>query len=166
MKKLVLSSLFIVMSVFYVQAQVNSDVIQWGVRAGANFANVSSDQASPDSRTGFYAGILAEVPFNERFSIQPGLYYSQQGFKVSQSGIEGTYKLDYIQIPILFKAYIIKGLNVHIGPQLGFNINSELALDSTIGSGSIDTNGDQIKDIDFGLVGGIGYKFNNGFFIQ
>lgn len=166
MKKLILSGLFTVMSIFYVQAQANSDLIQWGVRAGVNFANVSSDQISPDARTGFYAGILAEVPLNERFSIQPGLYYSQQGFKLSMLGIDGTYKLDYIQIPVLFKAFIIKGLNVQVGPQLGFNINNELTLDSTMGSGSIDSSNDQIKDIDFDLVAGIGYKFDNGFFIQ
>lgn len=171
MKKLLFTSLLlIVFGVYNVHAQANSDLVQWGFKAGVNFANLSGSDVdgSPDSRTGFQAGIVAEVPFTERLSIQPELYYSQQGAttkgEIMGSQIKMKMHLDYIHIAPIFKYYIIQGLNIQVGPQLGFNVNKDVTVETELGN---DTSSiDDVNDIDLDIVAGVGYKFDMGVFVN
>ncbi|WP_240927712.1 porin family protein, partial [Cellulophaga sp. Z1A5H] len=148
-------------------AQSWSDKFQLGVKGGANFATVVGDDFnSPDSRTSFYAGLVAEAPITETFSIQPEVFYSGQGFDLSNNndGIDAQYKLDYIQVPLLLKVYLIDGLNIHAGPQFGFKVNEQIDFDPSNGGGEIDTN--STEDFDFQLTSGVEYKFAESFFVQ
>ena len=72
MKKLIVAviTLFIGTSAF-------SQEIDLGVKAGANFANIS-DVEDLSSKTGFQAGIFAGVKFTDKVGIQADLLYSQQ----------------------------------------------------------------------------------------
>jgi len=164
MKKVILSSLLGLFAIIGAKAQADSDLVQIGVKGGVNFATVSGDDFdSPDSRTSFNAGFVAEIPFSERFSIQPEVMYSGQGFDIKQSeNIEA--QLDYIQIPLLAKIYLVKGLNIQAGPQIGFLINEEIDYQPSDDAGDIDT--DVAEDIDFSLAAGVEYKFDGGFFVQ
>lgn len=168
MRKLILSSALIIAGIFSANAQADSDLVQVGFKAGLNFSTVTGDGFDkPDLHTGFYAGFVAEVPITERFSVQPEVYYSAQGFTIGNNEFgKADYELDYIQIPVLAKIYLIKGLNVQAGPQLGFNINEKIDYDSDIGSGTIDTDDSGTQDIDVGITAGAEYKFDNGFFVQ
>ncbi len=163
---LLIASLFGVLST---QAQANSDLVQWGIKGGLTLSSISGDNfESPDYRTGFYAGLTAELPFTERFSLQPELLYAQQGFKIADNSFgSAKYKLDYITIPILFKYYLVQGLNIQAGPQIGFNINDEIEYKSDWGSSNINNNEySQVEDLDFGIIAGLEYKFYNGLFIN
>lgn len=171
MKKLFLGLVLVAGSVFTANAQADSQLIQFGVKGGVNFANVTGDDFdSPDSRTSFNAGFIAEVPFTDRFSIQPEVLYSGQGFDVKQNfagvDINAEYQLDYIQIPVLAKIYLIKGLNVQAGPQIGFKINEKIDYDLPGNVYDGDVEKDDVQDINLGLAAGVEYKFDNGFFVQ
>lgn len=176
MKKLAIFSLIALFSAAPLYAQADSDVVQIGVRGGANFATVKGDAfESPNSRTSFYAGFVAEVPYSNRFSLQAEVYYSGQGFDINDTnqGALNTsgnteYQLGYIQIPLMAKFYLVEGLNIHIGPQIGFLVNEEVDFQPTTDSGDVPVpeSLSQTQDIDFSVVGGVGYKFDNGFFIQ
>lgn len=151
-------------------AQSDSKLVQIGAKGGVNFATVAGDGFdSPDSRTSFNAGLVAEVPYSERFSLQAEVFYSGQGFKID--GMEGLnvsdieYQLDYIQVPLLAKIYLIEGLNVYAGPQIGFKVNEKVDYES----GEIDLDDSPLssaQDFDFSGTVGAGYKFDNGFFID
>ncbi|WP_417444741.1 porin family protein [Joostella sp.] len=144
-------------------AQSWSDEFQLGARGGVNFSSVTGDDIdSPDNRTSFYAGLVAEAPISERVSIQPEVFYSGQGFDVDDQDTE--FQVDYIQVPLLAKIYLAEGFNLHAGPQVGFKVNEELDFEPTEDAGDFDT--DEINDIDFQLTGGAEYKFENGFFLQ
>ncbi|MEL4307567.1 porin family protein [Joostella sp. CR20] len=144
-------------------AQSWSDKFQLGARGGLNFASVAGDDIdSPDHRTSFYAGLVAEAPLSERFSLQPEVFYSGQGFDLNDEDAE--FQVDYIQVPLLAKVYLAEGFNLHAGPQVGFKVNEEIDFQPTDDAGDFDT--DQINDIDFQLTGGAEYKFNNGLFLQ
>lgn len=143
----------------------------FGLRGGVNFANITTndDLGSPDSRTNFYAGLVAELPLQERFSLQGEVFYSGQGFErdiplVANEKIAYTNKADYIQVPLLAKFYIVEGLSIAAGPQFGFKINEKVEYDSSAVVGSIET--DDIQTFDFQGTGGLEYKFDNGLFIQ
>jgi len=148
-------------------AQSWSDNFQLGVKGGVNLATVAGDDFdSPDSRTSFYAGLLAEVPLTDQVSLQPEVFYSGQGFDINDNpdGVDAEYQIDYIQVPVLLKIYLIDGLNIHAGPQFGFKINEQADFDPTNEGGNFDT--DAIKDFDFQITAGAGYKFAESFFIE
>jgi|AntDeeMinimDraft_5_1070356.scaffolds.fasta_scaffold00674_5 hypothetical protein len=176
MKKLIIFTVFSLFSFGSIFAQADSDVVQLGVRGGANFATVTGDDFDdPDSRTSFYAGFVAEVPYSERFSLQAEVYYSGQGFDIKNNGDglfdtsgDVEYQLDYIQIPLMAKIYLIDGLSVQAGPQIGFLINEEIDYkpNSDGGDTDIPEGLSQTNDIDFSLVAGAEYKFDGGFFVQ
>lgn len=172
MKKLIVLTVIAIFAFGTSFAQADSDLVQIGVRGGANFATVTGDDFDdPDSRTNFYAGFVAEVPYSERFSLQGEVYYSGQGFDIKDNGDglfdtsdDVEYQLDYIQIPLMAKVYLIKGLNVHAGPQIGFKVNEE--IDYNGGQADISDDLSQTNDVDFSIVAGAEYKFNSGFFVQ
>ena len=173
MKKVILSYLLGLFAIIGANAQADSELVQIGVKGGVNFATVTGDGfESPDSRTSFNAGFVAEIPFSERFSIQPEVLYSGQGFDVKRFDQDNfldndenvEYLLDYIQIPILAKIYLVKGLNVQAGPQIGFKINEEIDYQPNDDAGDFDL--DETEDIDISLAAGVEYKFDGGFFIQ
>jgi hypothetical protein len=173
MKNLFLSTLVGIFAIAGANAQADSDLVQFGVKGGVNFATVTGDGFdSPDSRTSFNAGFVAEIPFSERFSIQPEVMYSGQGFDVKEIDQDNAfdtddnieYQLDYIQVPILAKVYLFEGFNVQAGPQIGFKINEEIDYQPNSDAGDVDL--DETEDIEFGLAAGLEYKFKSGFFIQ
>lgn len=176
MKKVILSSIFGLMTILGVNAQADSDLVQVGVKGGVNFSNVTGDDfEGPNSRTSFNAGFVAEIPFTERFSIQPEVLYSGQGFDIDQSNQDNfldndgnvEYQLDYIQVPVLAKIYLVEGLSVQAGPQIGFKINEEIDYQPNDDAGDIDLEDySETEDIDISLAAGLEYKFDNGFFIQ
>lgn len=150
-------------------AQTDKTDIEFGVRGGVNFANIANENSnldSPDSRTSFYAGVLAELPLHERFSMQGEVFYSGQGFErnIPLINEKVQYKADYIQVPILAKFYIVEGLSVAAGPQFGFKVNENIDYKPGIDGGEI--NMDSLQTFDMQGTAGLEYKLDNGLFIQ
>ena len=146
----------------------------FGVKGGVNFSTVTGDYFSdPNSRTAFNLGVLAEIPVADRISIQPEVLYSAQGYDVASIDEDNAfdtddnieYQLDYIQVPLLAKIYVLDGLSVQAGPSFNFNVNEEIDYTPTENGGDIELE-DQVNDFEFGGAAGLEYKFNNGFFIQ
>ena len=126
--------------------------LKFGAKAGLNFATITNDAEDELDITSDVAfGLLLEVPITEKISFQPELMYSGQG---SSSAI-----LTYLNVPLIGKYYVVKGLSLEAGPQIGFLLSAE------------DTDTDaNIKDaftsVDFSLGLGVGYTLNNGLFFN
>ena len=177
MKKLILITGLFIFSTTLLHAQADSKAIQLGVKGGVNSTKITGDDIDDvKSRTSFNVGLLAEIPITQRLSLQPEVMYSGQGFdveEIDQDNMFDTdenieYQLDYIQVPLLLKAYLVKGLSIEAGPQFGFKIHEELDFQPNNDGGDIEINEDDsyVKDFDTGLVLGAGYKFDNGFFVN
>ncbi|MDR0230220.1 MAG: PorT family protein [Flavobacteriaceae bacterium] len=191
MKKIVLSVLAVGAFTFTTNAQTPD--IKFGAKAGVNFSNLRNYEdkdfgLSNSMKTGFHIGVLAEIFINEKFSIQPELMYSTQGAKLkleleapgASLNVKTITKLDYINIPIMAKYYVMEGLSVQAGPQLGFLTSAKNEFDSFSFSGfglSISEEeiksemnlGDIKKDsnsVDFGLNFGAGYELPMGVFFD
>jgi len=141
----------------------------FGVKGGVNFATVTGDDFdSPDSRTSFHVGLLAEFPLAEIFSLQVEALYSGQGFKSDVDGAivggEGKveYQLDYINVPVLAKVYLIEGLSVEVGPQFSFKVNEEIDADANADAGDLDV--DNAEDFEFGVAAGLTFQTKMGLF--
>lgn len=143
-----------------------SKAVSFGVKGGVNFATITGDDFdSPDSRTSFHVGVLAEFPVTDMFSIQAEALYSGQGFEADVDGPDGDkveYQLDYINVPVLAKIYVIPGLSLEVGPQFSFKVNEEADLNPNSDDGDVDL--DEAKSFDFGLAGGLSFTTPGGFF--
>ncbi|WP_413511831.1 porin family protein [Myroides odoratus] len=139
--------------------------IKLGAKAGLNISTVS-DLDDSKSRTGFHVGALAEIFINEKFSVQPEILYSTQGAKSSNlGGLSYKLTLDYLNIPIMAKYYVMDGLSVQAGPQIGFNVKAEMER-KLLGEKETKDIKDEINTVDFGLNFGAGYELPIGLFFD
>mgnify|MGYP003113969917 FL=1 len=148
------------------------EYVMFGVKGGINSSTFSGDGfdnfENPDSRTSFNLGLLAEIPLSDKFSIQPEVLYSGQGYDISDrdNANDVEYQLDYINVPVLAKYYIVDGLSLEAGPQIGFLVNSEIDRNPGGDSGDVSINEDQFNKVDISLGLGAAYKFRGGFFVN
>lgn len=136
----------------------------FGVKGGVNFTNMTSDGFEDNnSRTGFHLGVLAEIPVSDRFSVQPEVLYSTQGTEDEFGGFKDEYKLDYIQIPVIAKIYLVDALALEVGPSFNFLVNEEYRLES---NRLIFTANPEASTFELAGTAGLSFNFNNGFFIN
>jgi hypothetical protein len=160
MKKLIL---FVALAIFVI-ANSNAQ-INFGAKAGVNFATITGDDVeSFDGRTAFHVGVVAEIVISETFSFQPELLYSAQGADYSDDEFEGTFKLDYLNIPLMAKFYVGEGFSLEAGPQVGFLMSAKDEYDftGTAFKSEEEDIKEFVKDIDFGINVGVGYKLEGG----
>ena len=155
MKKVILLTALI--STCFVSAQ------GFGIKGGLNLTNLTNfentfkqEVESENIRTSFHIGIFNEFEVTEHFSIQPEVLYSSQGTKYSGDGAEDKVRLDYINVPIMFKFYLGDNFFLESGPQVGFLINDE----SNFGFFTI-SDEDAFNSVDFGLNLGLGFKLGD-----
>ena len=131
-------------------ASVNAQEIKFGAKGGLNFATVTGDNTKGiDVVTSFNFGVVSEIPVSEKFSFQPELMYSGQGYSFNDNTIE----LSYLNIPLMGKYYLTKGLSVEAGPQVGFLLAAKNEKTNVK---------DSFNTFDFGVNFGLGYKLDNG----
>src|SRR6186713_85007 len=114
--------------------------IQFGVKAGANFANVTKVDGSK-TLVSINGGVLANIPLAGALSLQPEVVYSGQGAK----GDGGKTTLNYINVPVLVKYSLPVGVFFQTGPQIGFLTS---AKDKADGGESVNVK-DAFKSTDF-----------------
>jgi hypothetical protein len=152
MKKIILVT---VMAVFGL-TNVNAQNINFGAKAGLNFSSISGDNTREldiGITTDFNFGVVAEIPISEKFSFQPELMYSGQGY--AGEGAGEVIALNYLNIPLMGKYYLTKGFSLEAGPQIGFLLSAKNKDTDTDVKSAFNT-------VDFGVNFGLGYKFGNG----
>jgi|TARA_R110000868_G_scaffold7378_2_gene40200 hypothetical protein len=130
-----------------------------GIKGGYNLAAVSFDgNGETDQRDGFHVGVYGESFISDSFSIQPELMYSQQGYIIKSSNSTFTQKLDYINLPVMLKAYPSKNFFLEAGPQVGLAISHKEMYEGFITtSREFDPN-----KFDWGMNFGAGFKTDGG----
>jgi len=149
-------------------SNADSMAISFGVKGGVNFATLNGDIESPDSRTSFHVGVLAEFPIAEIFSIQAEALYSGQGAEFDFEGSDGDkaeLQLDYINVPVLAKFYLFEGFSIEAGPQFSFLLNDEIDFNPNSNSGDSPTPfRDSLKTFEVGVAGGVTFQTAMGLF--
>lgn len=128
---------------FMITTGVNAQETTFGAKAGFTSGNAKVDVGSASvssSESGFFVGLVVDIPVSEGFHVQPEALYTN---------IDDT---SFLQIPVLAK-YLIgeTGLNLQAGPQ--FN----LVLEETA---------DDFSSLSVGLTGGVGFDFTEKFFAE
>jgi len=186
MKKKILLILSIAISTFsFAQVEptfgVKAGISSTGIRGDAadnltNLLDFSKGNITTQDHVGFFAGGYANIPINENFSLEPGIYYAQKGYELNgQLNLKGLDFLgasakasllsQYIDVPVLLKGNF-NGLQIFVGPQFSYLTKADLkttagVLGINLLNKSIDATS-QFNRMDVGVTGGIGYQFLNG----
>lgn len=158
MKKALFTIALLFLFVAGIQAQGD---FEFGVKAGLNVSSLGIDTGlNYTPKPGFHAGVVVDVPFSDRLSVQPEVLVSLQG---------GSFVLEnlnflYLNLPIMGKYNIWDELHIEAGPQIGFLLSNNLD-GSPLGVGE-NTIYDETNGFDMGLAVGAGYRLNDNFYFQ
>ncbi|MBT8259480.1 MAG: PorT family protein [Bacteroidia bacterium] len=155
MKKIML---MLVLSSMFLNELVAQD-LTFGAKAGVNLSTLTNND-DYDSRYGIHFGAVAEWEISDKFSLQPELLYSGQGYKRDLEGRTLRGKIDYLNIPLMASVEVMNDVSLMAGPQIGINLRAEL-----------DGEGQEIQrltvnDVDASVVFGIQIDVDASFFIQ
>ena len=167
MKRLMIAATTLLLSVC---TNAQNDVGGWSLqpKAGIKLATMTNDDEAK-TRIAFVAGAELEYQATPMLSVSAGALYSQQGSDADGQGMNGTVKMDYVNIPILANYYVTKGLAVKVGIQPGFLVNdkvkvsangvsAEVGLKDAYKAAGIDAD---ISSFDLAIPLGISYEFNH-----
>ncbi len=130
-----------------------------GLKVGLNLAKFTgSDVSDQKMKTGVAFGGFITYSFTDLFAIQPELLYTMKGSKVDEvGGGSVSSKLDYLEIPVLFRVQLVGGgnfkPNFYAGPGIGILLSAK--------EGDLDVK-DQTKSTDIGIIGGVGADYLMG----
>jgi hypothetical protein len=186
MKKILLSITTLLTVVFISSAQV-----KFGVQAGANVSTLKGDairslnnvfditkgMVDQTSKYGFTGRVYASIPVDKMFGMETGLSFQQKGYKVAGDFSSTFLKLlnakadlintsNYIGLDAMAVITPAEGLSIKAGPQINYLANNSLRIKSSVlGFNLLNEKVDLTSNTnpwEFGLTGGIGYKFKNG----
>jgi hypothetical protein len=159
MKKIILSAI-----VLFTVGFANAQKVEYGLKGGLNIANqnfVGTGAPSTNTLTGVNVGAFVEIKILDKISIQPELLYSTQGTKLnlydSSSNVTiNSFKLNYINIPVMLKYYAADKFCLEFGPQIGFRTSAKVS--GTSSGSTVDVDAKQLfKSTDFGINFGAGF---------
>ncbi len=161
-KHILLLSLFSLVTVF-----AHAQYI--GVKAGLNMSNLNIDGVDNDNmRFGFHGGAFVNLPLGEAFAIQPEVLFSTKGstakynFDLLGENISGksTFKLNYLDIPIMGVLNIGDAAEIHFGPYIGILMSSSVSTEGDFGDANTDLDKDNFKKLDYGVAAGLAFNFD------
>lgn len=181
-KNLALALLLSLSAIANAQEKVNSgsvSKISFGVKAGYSLSNMKFFDEKLDSKSYFYAGIVAEQPISSKFGIQAEVLYTQIGGTqqlpvidftdtgVIESGrrLKFNYQLTQIQVPVSAKYYFIPDFSISAGMNVAFNISEKVKTKEVV-NGSTSHNYEGIKSVNLFPFLGAEYKINDKFFVD
>ncbi len=181
MKKSVLAfiTLFL-LSVTLSQAQTG---VKFGFKAGYNIATQYGSKTSDisydvnsEARHGFSGAFFFRFPITDAFSVQQEFMYTQKGSVQNVATTQpplttsSEYKIDYFELPIMFRYNFLNIGNVGVYGSSGFALsmllNGKYAVDGSVDVGGgikvpIEESGDtdEMDDFDYNFIYGLGLEF-------
>ena len=135
-----------------------SQTTEFGLKAGLNISDLHSTSTnSLDPRASVYVGGLAHIHLSRYFAIQPELVYSCQGATQATGEGEVTWRLNYVNVPVLLQYMFDNGFRLQTGPQLGL-----LASSKRKAGGNLTDIRDGYTTGDFSWSFGAGYLTSSG----
>jgi hypothetical protein len=152
MKKMMMIAAMMVATVA-AKAQFEPGTFTLQPKVGVTLATISSDDSK--FKFGMAAGIEGQYQLNNWFGLSAAVMYSQQGAKAKNYDVKVN--TEYINIPVMAKFYVTKGLSLNVGLQPGFMTKAKAKGDGR----TIDVKSNCNK-VDFSIPMSIAYEFENG----
>ena len=181
MKRILLFVLFVLLFNVKLQAQE----AHFGAKGGLNVSTIVGDFTTGiNPRLSGHIGVFINYDFSEKFSFQPELLYSSQGFRFNtdlafiesdgQSGNETDFtsvvQQNYLSIPLIGQFRLSDRVDLEFGPQFAFFVNEVIKIKNFDG---IDAENVEEKEtrsgnfqLDYGIAFGIGVHVTEAFSIS
>lgn len=172
MKKITIALMCILLSAGAAMAQKKFTL---GPKIGVDYTHFVGNELEYGGMFNYQAGVFFEYRFNDKFSIAPEVVFAAQGGKEKyfstkyNSDYTDVFRLNYINVPIIFKYYATPALSIDFGPQVGINVYSESTITYTL-------DGKDVKDVyhekvitkaaDLGVGLGLTYNITDDVFVQ
>ena len=168
MKKQILSMVVLMSTSLCSFAQNGVGSWSFMPKVGLNLATMTND-ADAKIRPAFTLGGEFSYEAAPKVALSFGAMYSQQGCKTNVQGVDGTIKMDYINMPVIAAARVTNNLSIKVGLQPGFLINdkvkissngvsAEVGLEESYKNAGMDVT---LHKFDFSIPVGISYDLNN-----
>ena len=166
--------------------------IRYGIKAGANIANINStpndgvENIDNSALIGVAGGFYMEIPLNDKWYINPELIYAQKGvaftysymhdYEVDQRDLHNTsheLKLAYVNLSPTMSYKTSTKLSLNFGPSFAYLITSDYSILSDIGEDDGEILHETLpvgeykeETLDIGLNLGISYYLTEDFLIN
>lgn len=164
MKKMMMIAAMMVATIA-AKAQFEPGTFTLQPKVGVDLATITADDSK--YKFGLAAGIEGQYQLNNWFGLSAGLMYAQQGAKVKNYDVKAN--LEYLNIPVMAKFYVTKGLSLNAGLQLGFLTKAKAKASGDYYLENI--NGQRVQEldiksncnkVDLSIPLSIAYEFENG----
>ncbi len=148
-------SIFFSVVILFVFARVtNAQNKNASIIAGATATQIHGDGMAGYNKLGMEFGFSVQSPISEKLLFQPEILYFQKG---SSSNADTPfylkYKLNYLELPLMFGYNINEYFQVQGGPSIGYLLKGEVS--SALSSNSLDG----VNKIDASVMVGGSYRF-------
>jgi hypothetical protein len=141
-----------------------------GITGGLNSSTVGGGDAEGASRrTGFMVGAILVGSLGSGVSIEPEMLFTTKGAKFSDSEGAGSFKMNYIEVPLLLRYDATASGNmrpfVYAGPAIALRASCDLVgvtggLTENISCDDLEAQGLKFKTVDYSAIVGGGLAFN------
>lgn len=144
-------------------AQQKQDTFTIEPKVGINVSKLTHANLLP----GLVAGVESTYQITDLVGISAGVLFSMQGGKYKGDDLtfqgdimldSSTFRMEYINIPVTAQCYIVKGLALKAGTQIGFNIYDRLKGDLGGGDYFEYNYTKEYRKVDFSIPVGISYE--------
>ena len=157
MKKILMIAALMVATVS-AKAQFEPGTFSLQPKVGFELTSISGDGSK--FKPGFTAGLEGQYQINNWFGLSAGVHYAMGGCKIKD--VDSKFNMNYVNIPVMAKFYVTKGLSLNAGLQLGFMTSAKLADVQLLGGKSDVDIKDLCNKTDFSIPLSIAYEFTNG----
>lgn len=171
------TTVFLIISIFFFstglfaqnETEDNREKLQFGIRAGASFANVydeSGEDFVADGKLGAAGGFVLSIPIGRYLGFQPEAMFIQKGLSGDARYNGKPYSLtrttNHLDFPLQLKFNPAKNFSLLGGPQYSFLLSRKDEID--VGNLTIEEvdfiKNDKIQENIFGLTFGAEFNFN------
>ena len=157
MKKILMIAALMVATVS-AKAQFEPGTFSLQPKVGFELTSISGDGSK--FKPGFTAGLEGQYQINNWFGLSAGVHYAMGGCKIKD--VDSKFNMNYVNIPVMAKFYVTKGLSLNAGLQLGFMTSAKLADVQLLGGKSDVDIKELCNKTDFSIPLSIAYEFENG----
>jgi len=158
---------------------------RFGIKGGLNYSTIVGDLTEGiNPRLSGHAGVFVRLEFSDKFSIQPELLYSSQGFRfntdlafiqtanpqINEPDFTTAVQFNYLSVPVIAQFELSDRIAVEFGPQFAFLLNQVTKIKNFDG-----LDGENLNDresvsgnfqLDYGAAVGILVAINDSFSVS
>jgi hypothetical protein len=125
--KQTLSSIIFMLILLLTSWQLRSQDFNGGIMAGVAGTQVAGDTYSGFHKAGIFAGGFVNYQVSEHSAFQMELEFFQKGSRENPDSTNNynqyLFRVNYVELPLLYQYVVNKRFKIEAGPSLGFFIN-------------------------------------------